>query len=239
MNESAHAVSRDLFIRQRLCWLPTIWGVLLAALASMAVGIWLIHNLYAFLAPSDPIGSKILVIEGWLAPEELDQAVQTFKTRGYARVITTGGPVSGWTELCAQGSYAGMAAEYLVRQGIPRQAVIAVPSPASAQDRTYLSAVVLRDWAQQPGNVLHELDLFSSGAHARRSRMLFQMAFGPEVHIGILSARPSDFNPEAWWRTSSGVESMMFQSIGLLWVKLFFWPQGRGSAQEYWGSEAQ
>jgi DUF218 domain len=223
------------FFRQRQIRLPTVWGWLVLLALGFALCVLGVRNIYAFLAPNDPVGARILVVEGWLAPKELDQAVQTFRMGNYARVVTTGGPTSGWPET-KYGNYAIMAAGYLAQHGVPRDKILVVPAPPSAQERTFLSAVMLRNSAKQLGIKLDAIDLFSSGVHARRSRLLFQMALGPKIYVGVLAARPADYDPEAWWRTSAGVESIVFQSIGLIWVKCCFWPGPPGSHQELWAS---
>ena len=228
---------RIALFRPRQIWMPTIFGWFFLLAIALAICLFVVRNIYTFLAQNEPVGARVLVIEGWLAPEELDQAIQTYKKGGYERVVTTGGPISGWPELTVSSNYAKVAAEYLALHGVPRNAIISVPTPASAQERTFLSAVVLRDSADQSGITLDAIDLFSSGAHSRRSRLLFQMAFGQKVRIGVLAARPADYDPEVWWRTSSGVEAIVFQSIGLLWVKCFFWPAPPGSQQELWGAQ--
>ena len=220
---------RIALFRQRMVLLPTFFGWILLTVIGLVMCVLGLRNIYAFLAQNDPIGARILVVEGWLAPEELDQAIQAFKKGGYERVVTTGGPIMGWPELSAHASYAGLAADYFAQHGIPRDMILVVPTPKSARERTFLSAVVLHDSAQQLGIDLDAIDLFSSGAHARRSRLLFQMAFGPDARVGVLAAKPTEYDPDAWWRTSSGTESMILQSIGLAWVKCFFWPGPRGS----------
>jgi len=227
-------MARKTFFRTRQIWMPTIFGWFFLLIIGLVIGLLVVRNIYPFLAQNEPVGARVLVIEGWLAPEELDQAVQTFKKGGYERVVTTGGPIVGWPELSMHSNYAKMAADYLAQQGIPRNAILIVPTPASAQERTFLSAVVLRDSAHQLGITLDAIDLFSSGAHSRRSRLLFQMALGQKVQVGVLAGRPDNYDPEAWWRSSSGVESIVFQSIALLWVKCCFWPGPPGSQQELW-----
>ncbi len=211
-----------ILFRQHRIFLPTILGWLLILLIFVVTNILIMKNIYSILAQNNPVGANVLVVEGWLDPEELDQAVQAYKRGGYQHLVTTGGPLLGWPELAIHSNYAKMAADYFVLQGIPRNEIHVVPSPASAQERTFLSAVILRESAQKLGFTLETIDLFSSGAHARRSRLLFQMALGPNTRVGVLAARPSLYNPNAWWRSSNGVQSIVVQSIGLLWVKCFF-----------------
>jgi uncharacterized SAM-binding protein YcdF (DUF218 family) len=218
--------------RKTQIWLPTIWGWLLLLAFIFALCMLGARNVYTFLAPNEPVGAHTLVVEGWLAPKELDQAIQTFKTGNYSRIVTTGGPTE-WPET-KYGNYAAMAADYLAQHGVPHDLILVVPAPPSAQERTFLSAVMLRESAQRLGIKFDAIDLFSSGAHARRSRLLFQMALGPKVSVGVISGRPQGYNPDAWWRSSEGVESIIFQSIGLVWVKCFFRPGAPGSRQELW-----
>lgn len=220
--------------RPRQIWMPTIFGWSFLLVAILVMCLFTMRNIYSFLAPNEPLGARILVVEGWLAPKELDQAIDTFKKGGYELIVTTGGPISGWPELPTHSNYAKVAADYLAQHGVARNLIIFVPTPSSAQERTFLSAVVLRDSAHQLGMKFDAIDLFSSGAHSRRSRLLFQMAFGQKVSIGVLTARPAEYDPKVWWRTSSGVESIVYQSLGLLWVKCCFWPGPPGSQQELW-----
>jgi uncharacterized SAM-binding protein YcdF (DUF218 family) len=232
-------VAYQKMIRIALChkrqiWLPTIFGWLLLLTFISILCVFAARNIYKFLAPNDPVDARVLVVEGWLAPKELDQAIQAFRINGYTRIITTGGPTE-WPET-KYGNYAAMAADYLSQHGISRDLMLVVPAPPSAQERTFLSAVMLRETIQRSRNKLDAIDLFSSGAHARRSRLLFQMALGPVVRVGVLAAKPNSYDPAAWWRTSKGVESIIFQSIGLVWVKCFFWPGPPGSQKELWAS---
>ena len=227
-------MARITLCRKSQIWLPTIWGWLLLLTFIFVLCVFGVRNIYTFLAPNDPVGARILVVEGWLAPKELDQAVQTFKMGGYTRVVTTGGPTD-WPET-KYSNYAAMAADYLALHGVPRDVILVVPAPPSAQERTFLSAVMLRESAQRLGLKLDAIDLFSSGAHARRSRLLFRWPWA--LRFVLVCWRPNlrATIPEAWWRTSKGVESMVFQSIGLVWVKCFFWPGPPGSQQELWVS---
>lgn len=220
--------------RKTQIWLPTIWGWLIFLIIICVSCVFVVRNIYPFLAPNDPVRAQILVVEGWLSPQELYQAVKIFKMGGYTLVATTGGPTD-WPET-KYSNYAARAADYLAQHGVPSDVILVVPAPPSAQERTFLSAVMLRESARRLGLKLDAINLFSSGAHARRSRLLFKMALGSEVRIGVLTARPEDYNPDAWWRTSKGVESIVFQSIGLIWVKFCFWPGPPGSQQELWVS---
>lgn len=199
---------------------------------AVAMTIRLIHP---FLALNDPApGARLLVVEGWLDMKELDQAVAAARRGQYQRVVTTGGPIERWSELSASSNYADLAADYLRGHGLENIHVTAIPAPASAQDRTFLSAVKLREWTERQGLAVSALDVFSSGTHARRSRMLYRMAFGPNVSIGIFSARSTQYDEERWWQTSAGVKSVLDETLSVTWTACCFYPPPRGSHEERW-----
>jgi len=222
---------RMTLFKQRQIWLPTLAGWLLLLFIFLVIG-WLLSNtLYSFLAQNEPVGARVLIVEGWLDSEELDQAVAAFNKGKYARIVTTGGPVLEWHRASMGSDYANLAANYLGQHGVRPDLITAVPAPKTVLERTYLSAVTFRESAQRLGITLDAVDVFSAGPHARRSHLLFQMALGKKVRVGILSARPSSFDPQAWWRTSSGVEQMIFQTLGYIWVKCCFWPDASCAGQ--------
>ncbi|HJU99863.1 MAG TPA: hypothetical protein VJ752_04885 [Burkholderiaceae bacterium] len=221
--------------RPRRIWLPTFWGcvVLLACAALLCVGLG--RHAYAFLAPNSPaFEARTLVVEGWLDAADLDQAIAAFRSGRYERVLTTGGPIESWNDSTEWNNFADRAAVYLKRHGLTSVPVIPVPAPASAQDRSFLSAVVARDRLQAAGVRVDAIDLFSAGAHARRSWLVFRMAFGGEVRVGIMSARPATFDAQRWWTSSNGVKSVVGELLSLTWTKCCFWPGPRGSHEERW-----
>ena len=223
-------------VRRREIWLPTIWGWLLLLAFICTASVLAGRNLYALLAPSDPApGAQMLVVEGWMPEDELDQAVAVFRHGKYQRIVTTGGPIKHWVALQGPLTYAERAAGYLRTHGLEGTEVTAVSAPESAQDRTYLSAVMVRDWAAKQNLALKALDVFSSGAHARRSRMLYRMAFGPTVDVGVLSATQQDYDERHWWRSSAAAESVLKETIGLLWTMCCFHPAPPGTHEEIWG----
>lgn len=221
--------------RRREIWVPTVLAWVLALIMLAGASVLAVRCVHTFLAVDQPAGARLLVIEGWMAPEELDQAIARFRSGNYNAVITTGGAVH--TDLYQKNatSYAKLACDYLVRHGIAASSVTAVPTPESAQERTYLSAVMVRVWLAQSGQTVEALDVFSLGVHSRRSRAIYRMAFGPDVRIGILTARPTSYDSDAWWKTSIGAKTVITEVISWIWTQLFFWPPAQGSHEEKWG----
>lgn len=169
-----------------------------------------------------------------MAPTELDQAIARYRDGAYLRMITTGGPVPAAWFQTSDKSFALLAREYIMHHGISGDEVIAVPAPASAQDRTFLSAVMVREWLEHSGMRVQAIDVFSEGAHSRRTRLMYEIAFGNRVNIGIFAARPDRYDPSTWWRSSEGAKAVVTEAIGWLWTVLFFDTGLRGSHEEKW-----
>ena len=94
----------------------------------------------------------------------------------YQRVLTTGGPVETWDDRSAWDSYAERAAAYLLERGTGGLAVSAVAAPKTDHDRTYRSALTVRDWTRAAGVGIDAIDVYTAAIHARRSRAASQPA---------------------------------------------------------------
>jgi len=227
--------------RRRQVWLPTLWGWLVLLIFGAAAVVVIASGANGFLAPNEPAvgkdgtGARILVVEGWMHETDLDQAVAAFRRGRYERVVTTGGPVESWGDSHAWKSFAERAASYLKDHGLADVPVVAVPAPASTKERTFISALMVREWAQRSGVGLDVIDLFSASVHARRSRLLYRMALGNSAQVGVLSSWPHDFDPEHWWTTSSGTKLVIGETLSLIWTKCCFWPAAPDSHEERWG----
>ncbi len=225
--------------RRREMWWPTWWAMLLLIAIVAVLAVVGLRHLGTWLAPDAPAlgrdgaGARTLVVEGWLDQDALDDALALIARRRYERVVTSGGPLDGWREDRRWPSYAERAADYLRRHAASLP-VTALPAPASAQDRTFLSAVVVRDGLRQQAAAIDAIDLFSGGVHARRSRLAYRLAFGPEVEIGVIAARPRQYPLERWWSTSDGAKAAVGELLGLAWTSCCFWPGAPGSHEERW-----
>jgi hypothetical protein len=221
--------------RRRKVWLPTFWGGLLMLAVAVALAAGLALSAFALMAPQAPApGARTLVVEGWIDRAELRHAAAAARKGRYDRVLTTGGPIEPEIDLGDRKNLAARAAAELRAIGLTEVPVIAVPAPASAQDRTYLSAVMVREWVAQNDPALASLDLYSAGVHARRSWLVYRMAFGDAVEVGVLSAPPTHYEPPRWWTTSTGVKTVIGEAISLAWTKCCFWPAPKGSHEERW-----
>lgn len=228
-----------ILFHRRQIWLPTWWVTLLLIALAAASAFAALRHLGSYLAADDGAarrdgrGARTLIVEGWLDEDALDQAIAVVARANYERVVASGGPIESWREGQTWPTYADRAADYLRRHGVGIP-VVAVAAPASAQDRTFLSAVVVRDWLRQHVGAVDAVDLFSGGVHARRSRLVYRIAFGPAVEVGVLAARPRRYTLDRWWTTSEGAKSVLDEAIGLAWTTCCFRAPPRGSHEERW-----
>jgi hypothetical protein len=185
--------------------------------------VWFVHP---FLAVTHRENTKILVVEGWVHPYAINAAVKEFRTGHYDHVFVTGGPVDG------SGGYindynteASVGADLLRTAGIPNDALQMVPSRVWNRNRTYYSAVALRDWFIRHKIQASSMNVLTEESHARRTWLLFQEAFDRNVRVGIISVPDPDYDENRWWHYSDGVRDVIGEAIAYIYAKFFFWPK--------------
>jgi uncharacterized SAM-binding protein YcdF (DUF218 family) len=204
-------------------WGLSRWAKFCLLMVVLVLAVTIFLNIYPFLAITKRMDANVLVVEGWVHPYTANVGVEEFKSHSYHRVLTTGGPVVG------NGGYindyqtsASVGADLLKKAGIPAEVVQMVPSHVIGRDRTYNSAVALRDWLREHNLQVRAINILTEGAHARRTRLLFQRALGANVAVGVIAVPSPDFDAKRWWYYSEGVEDVVDQGIGYLYAISFF-----------------
>lgn len=177
-----------------------------------------------FLAPVDRVDARVLVVEGWCDDFVMEEAIREYERGGYTNVFVTGGPVDKGAVLSEFGNYAHIGALTLRKMARTPIPLVAVPAPRVDRDRTYSTAVALRHWFESRGDTPPRINLVTVGAHARRSRLLFEKALGPETEVGILAVEDPYYDPKRWWVTSFGVRTVTSELIAYLYSSLLFHP---------------
>ena len=216
-------ITRSL-LRRRQLLLPTWRGWLLICFTVFFLAFFALRNIYSFLATSAPLTGGVLVVEGWAADYALEAALLEFRSHHYDRIVVTGGPLEWGAPLSEYHSYAERGAAVLLKWGLTTNVVQAVPSPLVKQDRTYTSARALNTWCHDHEIKLTRVHLMTEGAHARRSRLLYEKALGPGVEIGVTAIEVREFDPKHWWRYSAGVRGIIDESIAYLYARFLFHP---------------
>lgn len=184
-----------------------------------------LNGVYPFLARTQRVDADALVVEGWVHDYAIQEAVNEFRRGSYQRVFTTGGPVEG------SGGYtndyhtnASVGADILKKYGIRDESLQMVPSRVMDRDRTYASAIALRDWFREHKMHIRSLNVLTENVHARRSQLLFSKALGGGISVGIIAVPNPDYDGGRWWRYSEGVKEVSSEAIAYLYAKLLFHP---------------
>lgn len=214
-------------------WSLSWRGWLLVLFACAAVGVVALLTIYPFLAVTHREPTNVLVVEGWVNQATMGAAANEVKNGSYQQVFTTGGPVEGLGGYINDYSTsANVGAGKLHKAGVPDELIHPVPSRVSDRDRTYSSAVALKNWLHEHSVSVRAINVLTEGAHARRTRMLFQEALGKDIAVGIISVPSPDYDTRHWWRYSEGVREVISETIAYTYARFFFWPQHGRKAPE-------
>lgn len=206
-------------------WSLSWYGKLLVLFGLAVLALSAFVSLYPFLAVTHRVDTNVLVVEGWVQKYAIRSAVKEFKAGSYRRVFTTGGPVAG------SGGYindyqtaASVGANLLKEFGLPSESLQMVPSHEMSRERTYGSAVALRNWFRDHDMPAGNFNVVTEDFHARRTRLLYQKAFGKEVAIGIIAVPSPDYDSKHWWHYSEGVRDAIGEGIAYIHARFLFHP---------------
>jgi uncharacterized SAM-binding protein YcdF (DUF218 family) len=218
------------------------WGLSWPGRLIVLVAIFLTFYLcffrvYPFLATTHRVNASALVVEGWIHEYAIRAALKEFQSNHYEKIFTTGGPVEG------NGGYvndyqtsASVGADLLKKYGLPDDSVQMVPSRVMDRDRTYGSAVALRNWFRDHNVRVSGIDVVTENLHARRTQLLYQKVFGRQVPVGIIGVQNPDYDPKHWWRYSDGVREVLGESLAYLYARFLFYPPAPPHGKENGGS---
>lgn len=198
------------------------WAVLLLAVFAACLILFLCVE--PFLSVTHRVPSKILVVEGWVPYFVLQEGWAEFERGHYDIILTTGGPLRKWPSVEPGDTKAIVAAAQLMEIAKTKAPIFAVSSPKAEKDRTYVTAVAVRDWVlkNQPGT--KSFNVMTLGVHARRTRLMYQKAFGSDFTVGSISVPDDEFDPKHWWKYSEGVKEVICEAIAYVYARLFFFP---------------
>jgi uncharacterized SAM-binding protein YcdF (DUF218 family) len=202
-------------------WGLSLAGKFLLLLLAGSLALFGLFTVYPFLAVTQRVDADVLVVEGWVHPYAIQAAASEFRTGSYKQIFSTGGPVVG------KGGYindyntaASVGADRLKKIGVPDQLIQMVPSREGNRDRTYSSALALKQWLDEQGVSLHGINIVTQDVHARRTRLLFQKALGPNTAVGIIAVSSPDYDSRRWWRSSEAAQVVMAEVVGYVYARL-------------------
>lgn len=206
------------FLKPRVVPFPTLlgWLCLLCLCSALCLTWW--YRGEAFLSHTERIPARVLVVEGWISVEGVRAAKEEYRQHGYEYVVTTGG-LTGHNWDSRRWSYAAEAQKLLLRWGIPPDRVILAKPKSSEAQRTFESVIAVRDALREKGVNADAINVFTRGAHARRSRLTFAKVFGPETKVGVIAWLPPGYDNEPWWHSSDRTDDLLKETLGY-WFEL-------------------
>lgn len=186
-------------------------------------------TVHPFLATTHRVDANTLVVEGWVHDYVIRAAATELNAHPYQHVFSTGGPSVG------SGGYtwdadtsASVGAGQLRAAGVPPQSLEMVASHVIGRDRTYYSAIALRDWFRSHDMKVESFNVVTESTHSRRTWLLFREAFGNKVKVGVIAIQNPDYDAKHWWRSSDGVREVIDETVAYLYARLFFHPREQG-----------
>lgn len=177
-------------------------------------------RLYPFLARSRPLPHpELVLIEGWLPDATLEKILP--KLEPDQRIVTSGGPILYGQKILHYENYAEITAARLIQMGISPERIITAPASETDRDRTFVSAKAVRQKLEELGLFGKSVELYSVGAHSRRSYLLFRRVFGEGYPLGVIAIAPPQYHLDHWYHYSQGVRHVVGEFIAWIYAKFF------------------
>ncbi len=134
----------------------------------------ILTTIHPFLSVNDPVEGDILVVEGWITDYALEKAISEFQAHNYNLLVTSGTSLLAGSHLSEYNTSTEVAAATLKQLGLDEELITVVSAPAVRKDRTFASALALKKWLLNSNVSVKSLNIYTLGAHARRSRLMFK-----------------------------------------------------------------
>lgn len=202
----------------RESWRLSFSGKLTAFLAIGGMAFACLLHLYSFLAITSRVTSDLMVVDGWMPTYVLEQAASAYREGHYQRLLVVRG-VYPFDSAELDRTWDDYVAGILVKHGVSRQQITSVLFVGTKRDRTFNSAIAIREWFRQRRQPLHALEVVTLGPHARRSRLIYQRALGGDVEVGVIGLEDPAYDASRWWRSSEGIREVIFEGVAYLYVR--------------------
>jgi hypothetical protein len=184
-----------------------------------------ITHIAGYLSPIHSVNTDILVVEGWLPDYAMPKVLDEFHKGGYKYIVTTGINIPNGAFLAKYPTHAELGREVLINLGLDSTIIFSAPAGEVYKDRTYASAISLKNWFKAQHTRPKSFNLYSLGAHTRRSWHLYKLAFNDwDTEVGVINTPDLTYDAKAWWTSSKGFRTVPTEALGFFFVYFFFYP---------------
>ena len=172
----------------------------LLALGGLVLFLFL-FTIHPFLAPTKPVDADILIADNCLVDYGLKKLSDEFRSKNYSLILTAGVLLPQGSPLAAEYKTSGeLSAAILKKFGIREKAIVPIIPKPVKRDRTFASALAVKNWLAQNNIQPKGINLFSIGPYSRISWMLFKEAIGEEIPVGIIACEyGGEEDHKRWW----------------------------------------
>jgi hypothetical protein len=214
-------------IERKKCWRVT-WIGWMGVLAFWGLVLLLfLFTIRPFLMPTKTVAADILIADNNLTDYyDLKKLSDEFRSKNYSLILCTGGLLELGSNLAEYKTSAELSAAILKKLGIREKTIVPIIPKPVKRDKTFASALAVKNWLAQNNIQPKGINLFSIGPYSRISWMLFKEAIGEEIPVGIIACEyGGEEDHKRWWKTSSGVRTVLDATIAYLYAKLVFDPE--------------
>ena len=201
--------------QQRLIFRSQILLIILGSFIVVGVSglIWLCVSGETFFSLTRPLPADVLIVEGWIGSDGIRAAADEFRRGAYKYVVATGGLMGNRVDN-NRSSYAEMARDELVQSGVPESRIIVSSIGGIEHERTFNSAVAAWTSTHSAGIRPAAVNVFTLGPHARRSRLVYEKVYAPDVPVGVIAFVPSVYRSEPWWQSTRRTKCLLKETVG-------------------------
>jgi DUF218 domain len=172
---------------------------------------WLCIFGESFFSLTHRVPAEVLIVEGWIGNDGVRAAAAEFKSGGYQNIVATGGRLEEGQD---RSSYAELAAQELIRSGVPNDKIIVAPTGETEHERSFKAAAATWRALQQRNIHPAAINVLTLGPHARRSRLVYEKVYEPVTQVGAIAWSPASYQVEPWWRSAGRTRCFLKEIVG-------------------------
>jgi len=198
-----------------------IWPVrLFVFLLFIIFGVVFITHFPHYLAKSEPVKNcRILVLDGLIPDYAIEEAIHIYYTEKYEIIVTTGGSAYAGFSLLGKKSMAEITYLTFLEYGFNKNNIVFLPVGNILRDRTYTSALRLKEWLNTYETDNKSINIVAMGCHAQRSKYLFQKALGNDYFVGVIAVPDQSYDIDHWWKSSKGFRTVFSEIIAFFYSR--------------------